>query len=63
MIKNLERVAEGDLTIRLTSNDKNEFGLMNSSLEKTIVNVSDMIKSVKYTTNNVNVQAKNFDRI
>ncbi|MDQ7096640.1 methyl-accepting chemotaxis protein [Desulfosporosinus sp. PR] len=59
IITNLQQIAAGDLTVKLTSNDKNEFGLMNSSLEKTILNVSDMIKSVKDAANSVNAQTKN----
>lgn len=36
------------------------FGLVQgNSLEKTLLNVSDMIRNVKDTANNVNVQAKN----
>ncbi|MFL0198774.1 methyl-accepting chemotaxis protein [Clostridium sp. WILCCON 0269] len=63
MITNLRQVAEGDFTIKLNCNSKNEFGLMNSSLEKTILNVYDMIKSVKDTADNVNVQVKNLSSV
>jgi Methyl-accepting chemotaxis protein len=63
MITNLQQVAEGDFTVKLNNNDKNEFGLMHSALKKTIQNVSNMIKSVKDSANNVNVQAKSLSSV
>lgn len=63
MVTNLQKVAEGDFTIKLNCNSNNEFGLMNSSLEKTILNISHMIEKVKDTANNVTVQAKNLSSV
>ncbi|MBV7274351.1 methyl-accepting chemotaxis protein [Clostridium sp. PL3] len=63
MVTTLQQVAEGDFTVRLNSNEKNEFGLMNSALEKTILNVSDMIKSVKDNATNINVQAETLSSV
>ncbi|NMM63991.1 methyl-accepting chemotaxis protein [Clostridium sp. P21] len=63
MVKNLQQIAAGNFTIKLDCDSKNEFGLMNSSLEKTLINVSDMIKNVKNVANNVNDQSKTLSSV
>lgn len=63
MVTTLQQVAEGDFTVKLNGNEKNEFGLMNSALEKTILNISDMVKGVKDTASNINVQAETLSSV
>ncbi|URZ18284.1 methyl-accepting chemotaxis protein [Clostridium felsineum] len=47
IIENLESVANCDFTVKVDSSPKNEFGIMSSSLEKTIINISNMINDIK----------------
>ncbi|KZL93507.1 methyl-accepting chemotaxis protein [Clostridium magnum] len=63
MITKLERVADGDFTISLDNNSKNEFGLMTRALDKTRSNISNMIKSIKSTADNINVQAETLSSV
>lgn len=63
IITNLQQVSEGDFSLDIEDNSKTEFGLMNSALKKTILNISDMIKSVKNTANNINRQAGNLSAV
>ncbi|GKU27603.1 methyl-accepting chemotaxis protein [Clostridium folliculivorans] len=58
IIVNLQQISEGNFSLDIKENNsKTEFGLMNSALKKTILNISDMIKSVKNTAGNINNQA------
>lgn len=59
IILSLDNVANGDFSLEINSDSKNEFGIMKASLKKTISNISLMIESVKNSTNIVNVQATN----
>lgn len=63
MITTLQQVAEGDFTVKLNNNSENEFGLMNSALEKAILNISDMINNVKGTASNINMQAETLSSV
>lgn len=47
VIHNLDSIAAGDLTISVSSDEKNEFGLMKKALNQTIGNIRDMITSIK----------------
>jgi len=57
IIFDLDHVAQGDFSIKIDTNLKNEFGKMKKSIEKTISNISLMIEEVKNSTNVVNIQA------
>ncbi|WP_026888504.1 methyl-accepting chemotaxis protein [Clostridium beijerinckii] len=57
IISDLDDVSLGDFSIKIDSNYNNEFGKMKKSLGKTILNISEMIKEVKNSTNVVNLQA------
>ncbi|AGF57993.1 methyl-accepting chemotaxis protein [Clostridium saccharoperbutylacetonicum] len=59
IISVLNYVADGDFSIKMDSEYKNEFGIMKRSIKKTISNISLMLESVKQSTNVVNVQATN----
>ncbi|ERI91914.1 putative ATP synthase F1, delta subunit [Clostridiales bacterium oral taxon 876 str. F0540] len=47
VIYNLDSIASGDLTINVSSDEKNEFGIMKKALNQTIGNIKDMITSIK----------------
>ncbi|MBL4930325.1 methyl-accepting chemotaxis protein [Clostridium paridis] len=59
IIQELNKVAQGDFSIKIDSDMKNEFGMMKASLSKTILNTSQMLETVKNSTNVVNIQAGN----
>ncbi|MBK1811836.1 MCP four helix bundle domain-containing protein [Clostridium sp. YIM B02505] len=59
IILDLEKVAQGDFSINIDTDLKNEFGSMKKSIGKTISNISSMLESVKKSTNIVNDQAGN----
>lgn len=59
IISDLDTVAQGDFSIKIDTNLKNEFGRMKKSIDKTISNISIMLDEVKNSTNVVNLQATN----
>lgn len=59
IISDLDTVAQGDFSIKIDTNLKNEFGRMKKSIDKTISNISLMLDEVKNSTNVVNLQATN----
>jgi methyl-accepting chemotaxis protein len=63
MITTLQQISEGDFSVELNNNNENEFGLMNSALGKAVLNISDMIKSVKGTASNINMQAETLSAV
>jgi methyl-accepting chemotaxis protein len=63
MIKSLERVAQGDFTVELESGSKNEFGVMKKSLSKTIINISNMLKTIKEKSGSIDTEAENLSSI
>ncbi len=52
----LNKVSEGDFTVRITSKKKDEFGLITDSINETVNHVNDLISSVQDVNNEV-VQA------
>ncbi|WP_051542109.1 methyl-accepting chemotaxis protein [Clostridium lundense] len=58
IIKNVDKIADGDLTVEFNSDRNNEMGFIQKSLNKTIINVSIMINGVKEKSCNVNEKSK-----
>jgi len=63
MIKTMEEVAKGNLNIKIDVNTHNEFGIMKQALNKTIENISFIIKNIKEKSLNIESQAENLSAI
>lgn len=57
MINIMEAVAQGDFTMEMNTASRNEFGVMKKSLAKTIVNISDILQTIKEKSINIDVQS------
>ncbi len=63
MIQNMEVVAEGDFTLELDTDRKDEFGIMKKSLSKSIENISSMLKDIKNKSENIELHSANLSSI
>jgi methyl-accepting chemotaxis protein len=63
MIRNMEVVAEGDFTLELDTDRKDEFGIMKKALSKTIDNISSMLKDIKNKSQIIDSQSENLSSI
>lgn len=63
MIKNLKILSTGDFSINLDSDGTNEFALMNKELSNMVTDISDMINSIKNTSNIINERAQNLSSV
>lgn len=63
MIKNLKILSTGDFSINLDSDGTNEFALMNKELSNMVTDISDMINSIKNTSNIINESAQNLSSV
>lgn len=57
IIKQLKKVASGNLTVNLVTKRKDEFGLLCNSVNETVANVKDMIIKVSHVGDELNASA------
>lgn len=63
MIQTMEIVADGDFTLELDTDRKDEFGLMQKSLYKTVNNISTMLKAIKTKSQAIDFQSEGLSSI
>lgn len=59
IINNLDIFAQGDFTLKIDTQSKDEFGLMKKSLAKAIKNISRMINVIKDKSQNIDNESDN----
>lgn len=57
MINILNVISNGDFTVKINTDESNEFGIMKKELADTVKSVSEMINNIKESTKNINGQA------
>lgn len=63
VVKNMEVVSNGKLNIEIETRQKNEFGIMNQSLDKTVKGVSSMVRGVMDKTNTIVEESRTLDDV
>ncbi|MDP4145219.1 MAG: methyl-accepting chemotaxis protein [Bacillota bacterium] len=63
IIENLGKIAEGDLTVIIDDSNKNEFGIMNRALRKSITNIHHILQSIKLNSNAINEQSSSLSAV
>ncbi|MFL0246331.1 methyl-accepting chemotaxis protein [Candidatus Clostridium stratigraminis] len=61
--ENLIKVSNGDFTIKIEDDSKNEFGKMNKQLLKLVENISSMIKTIKDNSEDIMSQSETLSAI
>jgi methyl-accepting chemotaxis protein len=59
----LQTLSEGDFTIDIDTDLKNEFGTMNRALEKTILSIADIIKNIEMDSGFISKQANSLSTL
>lgn len=63
MINSMDLVSQGDFSVKIDSNSKNEFGIMKKSLSKTLESISNMIKIIKEKSISIDSHSENLSSI
>lgn len=63
MIYVLTKISQGDFTGNIDTDKKNEFGIMNKALSKTIKDISEMIQLVKSSSQQISDYSNNLSKI
>ncbi|WP_427338381.1 methyl-accepting chemotaxis protein [Caloranaerobacter sp. DY30410] len=63
MIHILTKISQGDFTENIDTDKKNEFGIMNKALSKTIRDISEMIQLVKLSSQQISAYSNNLSKI
>ncbi len=63
MISAMDVISEGNLKVEINTDLKNEFGIMNKALDRTVKSMSEMIRNVMKKTNNVVTESQNLDNV
>ena len=58
LIDNLDTIAEGDLSLQITTNSNNEFSIMKKSLARAIENVRDLITNIMDSSQEINASSE-----
>jgi methyl-accepting chemotaxis protein len=58
IIKDIDLVAEGDLTVNIDTSSSNEFGIMKKELDKTVKKISGMINLIKESAASLGEQSE-----
>lgn len=57
LTRDLKQIAEGDFSVKMDTEGKNEFSIINKAISKTVDSISDILKTVKNNADNMNEQS------
>lgn len=57
LTRDLKQIAEGDFSVKMDTEGKNEFSIINKAISKTVDSISDILKNVKNNADNMNEQS------
>lgn len=63
MVETMKLIAEGNFKIEIDTKQKNEFGIMNNALDKTLKSVSNMVSEIMKKTNSIVNESKSLDDV